>query len=316
MFGSAILDIAIGLVFVYLVLSLVVTAANEVIASRLRWRAQNLYEGMRELLRDPKDKQSWADKLYGHPLVNALSSGTDRPSYVPSRTFALALLDLIAPAKTDGVRSLESIREGIAKLPPELGRTVTVLFDEAEHDIEKLKTSIEVWFNTSMERVSGWYKRKSQAVMLALAVVVTVAFNVDTLSLVRTLSNDAAVRAALVAKAQETAKLPITNASQPLTSAEADKALAESISKVESLGLPIGWHRADLASVTHPCLVWLSRVCGWILTIFAVSLGAPFWFDLLNKFMNIRGAGKAPEEEAKKPKEIPPPAGPGPAPGT
>ena len=313
MFGSAILDIAIGLVFVYLLLSLVVTAANEVIASRLRWRAQNLYEGMRELLRDPKDDKGWADKLYGHPLVNALSSGTAKPSYVPSRTFSLALLDLIDPAKTEGARSLESIRAGIAKLPPELGKTVTVLFDEAEHNIEKLKTGIEVWFNTSMERVSGWYKRKSQNVMLILAAAVTVAFNVDTLSVVRTLSNDSAVRASLVAKAQETAKVPLSDNSKSLTPAEADAALASSISKVESLGLPIGWNRADFPPDVY---AWLSRVFGWILTIFAVSLGAPFWFDLLNKFMNIRGAGKAPEEVTKKPKEIPAPAAPGPAAGT
>jgi hypothetical protein len=34
---------------------------------------------------------------------------------------------------------------------------------------------------------------------------------------------------------------------------------------------------------------------GWVLTAFAVSPGAPFWFDLLGKVSNLRGAGIKPE---------------------
>ena len=56
---------------------------------------------------------------------------------------------------------------------------------------------------------------------------------------------------------------------------------------------------------------WLRKVAGWLLTAFAVSLGAPFWFDLLNRFINLRVSGKAPEEKPKKPKEVPQPMGPG-----
>ena len=50
-----------------------------------------------------------------------------------------------------------------------------------------------------------------------------------------------------------------------------------------------------------------SVALGWLITAFAVSMGAPFWFDLLNKFVNIRASGKAPEEEPKAPKEVPAP---------
>jgi len=39
MFGSAILDTAIGLIFVYLVISLIVSAANELLAAVFRLRA-------------------------------------------------------------------------------------------------------------------------------------------------------------------------------------------------------------------------------------------------------------------------------------
>jgi hypothetical protein len=54
--------------------------------------------------------------------------------------------------------------------------------------------------------------------------------------------------------------------------------------------------------------VWLARLLGWMLTILAISLGAPFWFDMLNKLVNVRSAGKSPDEAAKTPgkKEMPP----------
>jgi hypothetical protein len=50
---------------------------------------------------------------------------------------------------------------------------------------------------------------------------------------------------------------------------------------------------------------------GWLITVLAISLGSPFWFDLLNRFMSIRSGGKAPEERPKKPREEQPALGPG-----
>ena len=43
-----------------------------------------------------------------------------------------------------------------------------------------------------------------------------------------------------------------------------------------------------------------SRFWGWLLTALAISLGAPFWFDLLNRFVALRNAGKKPEEDKTK----------------
>ena len=48
--------------------------------------------------------------------------------------------------------------------------------------------------------------------------------------------------------------------------------------------------------------MWLLKVGGLLITGLAVSLGAPFWFDTLNRFMNIRNAGRAPDESRGKTK--------------
>jgi hypothetical protein len=326
MFGSSILDIAIGMVLVYLILSLIVTALNELISSTLKLRANNLAAAIRELLDEDKPREPGAAaapatvhsvSFYEHPLINCLSKGPDgRPSYIPSRTFALALLDLVDPANPMQARTLDTLKTGINGLPEELKRTLTVLLDDAGHDVEKFKTALEGWFNNVMVRAAGWYKRQTQPILLFLALGVTILFNVDSLNVAQSLANDKTLRDSVVAQAQEIAKQPpsSTPAVKPDDAGQEIKtaavALNQSVKSIDGLKLPIGWD-APIDPKTSP----LNRACGWLITTFAVSLGAPFWFDLLNRFMSIRSAGRAPEETAKAPKEQPKAAGPGADPG-
>jgi hypothetical protein len=324
MFGSAILEAAIGLILIFLFLSLVVTAVQEAIAAHLQWRAENLYDGVRELLCDPKDKQGFAEKIYEHPLIYSLSKGPKgKPSYIPSRTFALALLDLIDPTDATQPRELAKIRTAIKELPPELQQSLTVLLDESGDSLERFKVEIEEWFNSSMERVSGWYKRHSQALLLWLAIGTVVLFNVDSLELTQRLMRDPALRSALVAQAEQAAKVPpaapangepAASATEAATAAAAAHTHAqEALANFDRLNLPVGWSNAQLVAETGAATLglWLSRLCGWVLTAFAVSLGAPFWFDLLKRIINIRSAGKAPEERPIEPKTVPQPLAPG-----
>src|SRR5256886_626678 len=187
MFGSAILDTAIGLIFVFLVVSLVVSAANELLAALFKWRANNLFLGIRQLLQDPS-VTGLVTRFYEHPLIDGLSSKGKKPSYIPSRTFALALLDIVSPTTPGSNRTLEDLKTGIEKLPNALQVTFRVLLDEAGHDIEQFKVQLEIWFNSTMERVSGWYKRKTQALQLALALSIVALGNVDSVRIARSLS--------------------------------------------------------------------------------------------------------------------------------
>jgi hypothetical protein len=70
--------------------------------------------------------------------------------------------------------------------------------------------------------------------------------------------------------------------------------LSETINQLQSLPVPLGW-TPELLHRTEPS-AWLFSLTGWLVTGFAISLGAPFWFDLLQKLMNInvRGAGPRP----------------------
>jgi hypothetical protein len=295
MFGSAILDTAIGLIFVYLLVSLIITAANELLAAFFRWRANNLFLGIRELLQD-QGATGLAARFYDHPLVQGLAAKGKKPSYIPSRTFALTLLDLVSPATSGTDRTLDDLKLGIEKLPASLQVTFQVLLDEAEHDIEKFKKQLEIWFNNAMERVSGWYKRKTQAVQLLLAVIIVAVGNIDSVRIARSLSGiNSPLRDSIKTAAQSFVE-------QNLQQGDAEKQLSNATEAIGNLALPIGWVKAGFEP---------STILGWLITALAASLGAPFWFDLLNRFVNVRASGKAPEEEQKAPKEVPTPKQPG-----
>jgi hypothetical protein len=356
MLGMEILDVAIGLFFGYLVLSLAVTAANEMSAAWFRRRAWMLRKGIANLL----DDDGLADRLYEHPLIRSLSSGAGLlsrfpllrrlvgrgPSYVRSRTFAMALLDVL---QAEGGHQAEG---------SSVQRTLALLRREAGDDPDRFRANIETWFNDSMERVSGWYKRRTQALLLIWAAVVTISTNSDTLVIAKALWRDPALRQTLVARAERyaaeqpapgTAPIVVANDGAPPPpplppdqQAEVDFVEASAqydavIADLAELQLPIGWEApstavdgdtsirlvTDTATDDWPGAIWepggVSRwmqalnqhFVGWVLTILAVSLGAPFWFDTLNRIITIRGAGKAPEEAQKPPREVPKPREPG-----
>ena len=165
MTGLQALDITIGVIFIYLILSLACTAANEIIAGIFNWRAKNLEIGIRNLLTD-KDQPGFEDEFYNHPMIRSLygqKSDGRKPSYIPPRIFSLVLLDLIAPSDGDESKTFENIRQDIAKLPSQspLRQNLLILLDDAKDDITHFHANIEVWYNNSMDRISGWYKRKN-----------------------------------------------------------------------------------------------------------------------------------------------------------
>ena len=302
MFGSAILDVAIGLVSIFLFLSLIGTAINEWVSGVLSMRAKNLEEGIRNILNDPEGK-GLAKTFYNHPLVRSLTKGKEKPSYIPSRVFALTLMDILAPADPQkGSTTIDQFRKSVEKIQNEaLKRNILIQLDEAGNDILQARQNIEKWFNEGMERVSGWYKRRIQWITLGYALMITIFLNVDTIAVTNSLYRDPTLRAAMVAAAQEIAKQPISESSTK----RAEESVKEIKEELEKIRLPIGWATPSRTETPRKMAFfdWIIRICGWVITAFAVTLGAPFWFDLLNKFINIRSSGIKPKGSEKEKKE-------------
>ncbi len=325
LFGSVVLEVAVGMLFVYLLLSLLCSAAGEYIEAKVNNRAKYLRRGIELLLNETNGGGiDLASELYKHGLVRPLyRTAMKPPSYIPSRTFALALWNMAATlAAGDGqgknsiglTMDLAQVRQAVASSVPnaELRTALLTMIDEADGDIARARRNVEEWYEGMMDRVSGWYKRRTTVLMLALGFIVAAAINADTISLARTLARDGALRRSVAAAAeQRLAVAPVPAAAAANTPEERDKAATERLrtayGDVEALGLPIGWVRDNGANAFDPRRAptsvndWLLKLCGILLTAFAISQGSPFWFDVLNRFMVVRSTVKPTEKSQEQP---------------
>lgn len=307
MFGSPVIEVAIGLILVYLLLSLVCSAFQESLESWTKIRASHLEQGLRELLRDSDGTRLLQD-LYNHPMIYGLFRGdydpakvrsgftTTLPTYIPAANFAVALMDTLVrgPLPRDSGKnnlppvqdiSFEGLRTAVANnasLEPSVQRVLLMSLDSANGDLSKAQAQMELWFNSGMERVSGWYKRRMQAVLLGLGLAVAVFLNVDSIKLASELYHNDLMRAAAVAQASSVTK------NDTLPSANVESTL----SLMDSLRFPIGWSDDSVPWYVELVKSAPASFAGWLLTAFAISFGAPFWFDLLNRFMIIRSTVK------------------------
>ena len=292
--GYAALDVLIGLFFLYFLLSIVCSSINEGISAVLRMRSAYLERGIGVLLADPAK----TTEFYDHWRMRALTKPpglifkTERkPSYIPARVFALTLLDLFAPPAGTGADDL--IGRATAAIGPQatVGPNDTVrgllqdALTEARGNAERFRAALEQSFDDVMDRASGWYKRKIQVILLALALVLVGAINADSYAIGQKLWKDDALRSAVVAQAN--AVVAGGKAACDTSGGAANNA-ATCVNDVKALGLPLGW-----SSTTSPHSIWdgLGKAIGLLVTAFALTLGAPFWFDLLGKVASLRGSG-------------------------
>jgi hypothetical protein len=222
----------------------------------------------------------------------------------------------------EGQLTFASLQAGINSLPPgDVKTALSSLLRTAGSTLPEAQKNIEKWFDDSMDRVSGWYKRKIQLNTAIVALLLAFATNADTLRIASTLWHNPELRAEGVKLAEQRAEanknapestaanVPTVETTYPDVSDPLKPAL-KPVTQVEKAFLTnlLGWesapHFKDMESKDRVKAVLL-MVLGLLLTVIAVSLGAPFWFDILNKFINIRGSGKAPSELPKAPSKTP-----------
>jgi hypothetical protein len=295
---------------------------------------------LKELLQDPQGT-GLVQQFFDHPIIYSLYAGDyspesggkgflafcnrnlafwrwrNLPSYIPSRNFALALMDMAARGpKLDAGTSpdatapvtVDSIRTNLGTIEnPAVQRALLIALDRAEGDLEKAQANLEAWFDSAMDRVSGWYKRSTQWFLIGIGLLLAIGLNINTLKIADTLYHDKTARDLIVESAGSTVA---DGKQKPL---DYDGASA----KLNELNLPIGWPQSWNEIKKEVQGNWPSDFAGWLLTAFAVSMGAPFWFDSLNKLIVVRSTvkphQKSPEEPSrdspsKSPDAINPPS--------
>jgi hypothetical protein len=243
---------------------------------------------------------------------------------------------LIANARTYGRRvvndqALARIKEAantLADTHKELKKDLDQLVAQAEASVNEGETllatarqNVEGWFNDSMARSSGWYKRNAQWVSLVIGISLALVFNIDAIRIVNRLWSEPVLRRTLVAQAE---KFTFPDQTSP---SDLGKSLDTLQNSLTILQIPLGWNFSSIPidtatqhcvlRVQNPtkdvyglylfgqCLVWtnppltanawVSKFLGILICGLATMQGAPFWFDLLGKLVNIRNTGPVPK---------------------
>jgi hypothetical protein len=120
-----------------------------------------------------------------------------------------------------------------------------------------------------------------------------VGLNVDSLMIIRELWNDEALRTAVAAEAQKQVEIPQATGKCPDNAKDPLNCVAASIRAANMP--PIGW-AGDGVRALPQSSGWLWKVFGILISTVAVAMGTPFWFDLLNKIVNLRLTGSPPPD--------------------
>jgi len=425
MFNNVVLNVAIGLVFIYLLYSLLATTIKEFIATLFSYRSRMLERGIEQMLDGKNYSYYWWDKLVNVLLwlwykitrktttvVNKAAVATDsssnsyfrkgvmdpvptktavnapylkraklnkkaklfaahitehalyrrsaensilskKPAYLSASMFADILIDVLKPAKGQAV-TLNDLSQALDTLPAindDLKDILRIYMEQANGDLQKFRLLVEQWYDETMDRVSGWYKKQANKVLFIIGLVLAFIFNISTISIVNTLSGDETIQKAIVQNASDYVKthvIPDSTQKGPDSAAIAnDSTFAIARGQLDSIKalyngtiatnnnlLGLGWgdygYAKDSAQWMQDSInkaavketlpakkpqrpkFWgkigyvlatsfgsWKILLGFLITALAISLGAPFWFDLLNKFVNLRVSGEKPADTKK-----------------
>ena len=335
---TTILQVAIGIIFVWVILAVITSQIQDWIASAFAWRSSMLEATMTQLLGDPALK----DKVYGHPLIQGLytNNGLRKPGGIPKDKFALVLFGEVMKSSTTATagKNTDTISEntgtvaentvtvvkdanlnkventltvventitdventfkklknkvsdlkGENKVPDELKKFVDTLDtlligieekkDDATYTITEARKRVESWFDDSMERLAGAYRRRMQIVALIAGITIAAVLNVDTGAIMTTLWKDPILRQAVVTQASQLQEPATQPGQQPPTVEE----IAKNVENLSALSLPIGWSAKNIPTDVNG---WVAKIIGILLSGMAAAQGAPYWFDLMRKLL-------------------------------
>lgn len=229
MLSNPYIETLIALIFIYALLSTLVSILNEWFNHFISSRGVFLKQVINKMLFDPIN-QSYGYLLYRHPMIDKLrKDNKSLPHYISAEAFAIATIETIAE---DAVKDSITQENGIFKLiegPREkdtakrfatavenmghsdLKKLLRYFLERSynatteKYDIEILKKEIAGWFNEHMDRASGWYKTKQRPRLILLGFIIAIAMNVDSIHLTRVLMTNPELRTKFVTEAEKSA---------------------------------------------------------------------------------------------------------------
>ncbi len=288
MFNNSILDVAIGLSFCFGAVAFLSSSVVEALTHLSKLRANTLLQGVKQILNDP-NFTGLANQLYNHGLVNALGDGkantesqlTHLPSYIDPAHFAQALVSIAQTATqtapgtagtTTGRAEIDALLSNLDHtIPdPQLNQVLRHLASSAK-DLQDFQTHVAGWFDASVQRIGGEFKKRYQIYVFIAAFLIALVFNVDSVRLFDVLWHHSENIQALAVPTKD--NLNLNNMIADLQK------------------LPIGWNGCFLSLNLLQLSGWTS-ILGWFITAFASLFGSSFWFGQMQNLVKLKDSAK------------------------
>jgi len=250
---------------------------------RLKFSNEELkaMEDRRESVQRFKETSIWRSATSATKKRLTLSRRYIGPSYLSAKAFAEAVTEMLGNGGV--LNNIETL--------PNLQKRLESLVRESKADLIAVKAGLERWFDETMERLGGAYKRWATLSLFLVGFILAGLLNASTLNVAHDLWKDPVTRQTVADSASKLVQ----------EGAGADKlgTIAGAADKLQQLELPLGWGGGRAAYFLNDWHHWTVEIAGWVLTALLVMLGAPFWFDLLSRLVNLRSTGAKPLPAAK-----------------
>lgn len=335
MSGFPIIDLVVGMIFIYFLLSIISSSAVEMFMTGWRIRAKVLGKWLRTIF-DTKIEQPDGRKIplgqviMDHCAITALSKPGKAPSYIDAKNFTSALLEKLTydPNNPESIATdIGQIIEALNKttvLSVELKRALLGYAYEAKDTYEKIskktfteieyfRSKVERWFDTSMDRITGTLKtRYVRPITLGVAILTAGLLNADSIAIAKFLYSNPEARTKLAEQAYKSASdttymsrlNQLQKSNSDTTTATIDSIKSDIRKSMNNMNdakatleaaIPLGWNKGELQkNGKWSASLIVTKITGLLATILAIFMGAPFWFDLLNKIANLRSSGPKP----------------------
>ena len=346
MSGFPILDLVIGIIFVYFLLSIISSSGVEMILAGLNARSKLLEEWLFKIFDKPITQPdgttlSLGQAIMDHCSVTALSQKRKSTSYIDAKNFTSALFEKLTfdPTNPKSIANdFDTFIEDLSKttvLSTEFQRVLLIYANEAKDtynqvttktfsEIELFREKVENWFDSSMDRITGTLKKRySRPATLFVATIVTLFLNADSIALAKYLYSNPEARTkiamqgynattdtALIRQVKQMDLKPDPSSKDTMTGQQLKQIMIRKIADIDKAKqgladvMPLTWKAGELNNEqgNFSFRLFFSKLTGLLATILAIMMGAPFWFDMLNKISNLRSTGTKPASSASEKK--------------
>ena len=309
MFNSPVLDLVVLLSFTYFIFSLLLSTINESIAGWLRLRQGQLKKSMENLFFEDGWKSFIRNSFNKTPAIQSLMQKKGKyPAYISAANFVQAIICELNINNYRPEKLMQELKDNTS-IPKHFRELLINMYAQSQDDIKVFEKKVEDFFNTAMDRTTGWYKRKIKIMLLIIGFTMAVVLNIDTVKI----TSDALADKQKLSKAVDniSANLPrldslrsiiVTDSSVTVTKDIQNNTNKATLEYKQTSGYGFGYKDLPDFSMQWSGKNFWKKLLGMLITAFALQLGSNYWFDLMNKAVNIRSVGKNPEEKTMKQK--------------